>query len=179
MGILVTSGSRALAAEGPAAGAPDAAGAAVLKVLVWYDSDRPFDSLRYRAYDVAKGQYTKAVDDWIALVGRAYPRYTTVVLDVTAGGGDPAAAVAAAVDDLKLTMAQSVLRGSGVLDGRRSAYASGYAGVQGPSQPVAGPGRTPFKNVVPRPFPPLGASGTSTPPSYPFPNPFPYPRPHP
>jgi len=179
-GILVTGRSLALAAEGQAGGVPDAADASLFKVLVWYDSDRPFDSLRYRAYEVARGQYTKAVDDWLELVRRSYPRYTALVLDVTAGGGDPAATIAAAVDDLKYTMAQSILRGYAGREGGPSRYAAGYAGVESPRRPGAGPGSTPFRNVVPRSFSGLGASGSMpSRPSCLFPVPFPYPRPHP
>jgi hypothetical protein len=179
-GLLVTCRSLALAAEGQAGGAPGAALAGQFKVLVWYDSERPFDSLRYRAYEVARGQYTKAVDDWLDLVRRSYPRYTALVLDVTAGDREPAAAIAAAVDDLKYTMAQSILRGYAGREGGPSRYAAGYAGVESPRRPGAGPGSTPFRNVVPRSFSGLGASGSmpSRPP-YLFPNPFPYPRPHP
>jgi hypothetical protein len=169
----------ARAAEPPDAGpAPSAAG--VFKLLMWYDRARPFDSFQYRAYDVERGEYTKAVEDWVALVRREYPHYAVSVRDVTVAPGDPPTTIARVAEDEKLALARLILRRYSIGgDFGRFGYNSGYSGIG--TRPGAAPGASPspFANPIPRAFPPLGAAGTTPPPSYPFPHPMPYPRPHP
>ena len=77
--------------------------------MIWYDRSRPFETFRHRAYDVGKGEYTRAVDDWMALMERSYPGYTVSVHDLPAAEGDPAERIAAAVEEEKLALARFIL----------------------------------------------------------------------
>jgi hypothetical protein len=89
-GILTTSELPSRAAGPADAGPSPPPTASVYKLLIWYDRSRPFDSFQYRAYNVTRGQYTKAVDDWMVLVRREFPRYTVAVRELTIAAGDPA-----------------------------------------------------------------------------------------
>jgi hypothetical protein len=52
------------------------------KVLVWYRLDDPLGTFKYQVYDVRKGQYTSAVDRWVAEVRKNFAGYLVVVRDV-------------------------------------------------------------------------------------------------
>jgi hypothetical protein len=169
---LIARAIPANAAEAPG-GAPERPTATVLRLVIWYDRRRPFDSFRYRVYDLGKGQYTRAVDDWRALLARSYPDYTVITRDLAVPGGDPSRQIAAAVEEEEYNLARLILGKYGIgAHGRAPGYSRGYSGLRRPP-------RSPFRNEIPRSFPPLGASRTTPGPSPFFPSPFPYPRPHP
>ncbi len=162
-GSLIAIGSQVRADPPPA-----------ITLVIWYDRARPFETFRHRAYDVQKGEYTKAVDDWRALMARDYPGYSVAVRDLPAAGGDPAHRIAAAVEDEKLMLARSILAA------HSNTYGSGYQGFSRSPQrytPYSNPSR--FKNAIPSSLPPLGAAHPVAPQPYLYPNPMPYPRPHP
>jgi hypothetical protein len=69
-------GHRSAAATGP-----NLVGADYV-VLIWYGQDRPLETFQYQIYDVRKGEYTAAVDDWIKAVREKYPGYLVRVLPV-------------------------------------------------------------------------------------------------
>jgi hypothetical protein len=169
-----------LAALASDAGGPADPGPLRFKVVTWYDRERPFDSFRYRAYNLEKGEYTKAVDDWRSLMDRKYPGYTVTVLDLAVTEGDPARKIGEAVEEQNYVLAKAILQGSGIGSERRaSGYSSGYLGFSSVPCPRRSPGGYPFKNPVPRSFSQQGAAHTIPSSSYLYPNPFPYPRPHP
>lgn len=76
------SGAGALAADdgkvqkpaGAPAPAVDLAGADLV-VVVWYRGDDALETFKYRVYDVRKGEYTAAVDEWVAMMRRKFPGY--------------------------------------------------------------------------------------------------------
>jgi hypothetical protein len=178
--LVVRAGIRADAADPPDAGQPSPPAPSDFKLVVWYDRARPFDSFQYRVYNVTRGQYTKAVDDWMGLMDREFPRYSVAVRELRAVEADSAATVAAAVDDEKLTLAKSILQKYSIGDARRrSSYDSGYSGLWLSPAPSSIGNRSPFKNPAPRITPGLGSARMSPPPTYLFPTPWPYPRPHP
>jgi hypothetical protein len=183
-GLLFLAAILSLAPQAPDAGGPADPEPLRFKVVTWYDRDRPFDSFRYRAYDVGKGEYTKAVDDWRSLMDRKYPGYTVTVLDVAVTEGDPARKIAEAVEEQKYILAKAILRGTGIGSERRGfssrySYSSGYLGFGSPPSPRRSTSGSPFKNSVPRSFSQRGASDAHSRPWDLYPNPFPYPRPHP
>jgi hypothetical protein len=171
---------QARAADPPAAGPPPPSAPSVYKLVLWYDRTRPFDSFQYRAYNVTRGQYTKAVDDWMALMRRDFPRYTVAVRDLTLPEGDPAGKIAAAVEDEKLALAKSILQRYAIGEKRRrSGYDSGYMGVWAPPAAQRKASGTPFEHPIPKSFPELGSARMTPSGGYLFPHPWPYPRPHP
>ncbi|WP_165066746.1 hypothetical protein [Paludisphaera rhizosphaerae] len=52
------------------------------KVVAWYDRASPVATFRYQSYDLRKGDYTPAVDQWIAMMRSTFPHYEVVVRDV-------------------------------------------------------------------------------------------------
>ena len=79
----------AAAGPGEAAGRKNSAGVNVTNlagadhvVLIWYRRDQPLETFQYQSYDVRKGEYTPAVDDWIALMHAKHPRYLVLVRKV-------------------------------------------------------------------------------------------------
>jgi hypothetical protein len=69
-------GQRSAAAAGPNLTGAD------YVVLIWYGQDRPLETFQHQIYDVRKGEYTAAVDDWIKAVREKYPGYLVRVLPV-------------------------------------------------------------------------------------------------
>jgi hypothetical protein len=179
--FLIATGTPSRADLAPPAEAPAATGAAAIKLVLWYDRARPFETFRFRAYDLGKGEYTKAVDDWMALMERSYPGYTVAVRDLPAMEGDPAGRIAAAVEDEKLALARLILEKYSMGSPRRNlTYGSGYSGFSwSPQSSVLNRNVSPFANAIPRSLYPLGAAHTVPSQPYLFPTPMPYPRPHP
>jgi hypothetical protein len=179
--ILVGSlAPRVDAAEPADAVTPPSAALSDFKLVLWYDRARPSASLQHRVYNVTRGQYTKAVDDWMGLMAREFPRYTVLVRELTVAEAGSAEKVAAAVEDEKLALAKSIMEKYGIGDARRrSSYASGYSGLWLAPSPSSKANLSPYKNPVPRSFPELGSARMTPMPGYLFPNPWPYPRPHP
>lgn len=52
------------------------------KVVAWYDRAAPVATFRYQTYDLRKGDYTPAVDEWVAMMRARFPHYEVVVRDV-------------------------------------------------------------------------------------------------
>ena len=53
-----------------------------VKIAVWYRRDRPLDTFKYQVYDLRKGEYTRAVDDWLTFLRTRYPAYQVHIRDV-------------------------------------------------------------------------------------------------
>ena len=83
---LLAAAWAALGAAAPQARSPAPPSAASrhaeFKVAIWYRRDRPLDTFRYQIYDLRKGEYTGAVDDWLTLMRTRFPGYESVVRDV-------------------------------------------------------------------------------------------------
>ena len=143
------------------------------KVAIWYRRDRPLDTFRYQIYDLRKGQYTEAVDDWLTLMRTSFPTYEAVVRDVDL------AREKGETESLKVgSIIRQELLAAAALEG---VFIGGAAG--GPSRSLyPRPGLPPAPEWVGRPFPPArGLPGTIdlNPPRPSYPVPVPYPRPHP
>jgi len=139
------------------------------KVVTWYDRSDPIATFRYRGYDVRRGEYTPAVDAWLATMREKHPNYKVVVQDV----------------DLARESGPTELRKVGSVIHRELLAAAAAEGLfMGPSardvvgkaprtvhlRPIAEPG--PYLPSVPRTF-------EQNPTPYGFPVPMPFPRPHP
>lgn len=143
------------------------------KVAIWYRRDRPLDTFRYQIYDLRKGQYTEAVDDWLTLMRTSFPTYEAVVRDVDL------AREKGETESLKVgSIIRQELLAAAALEG---VFIGGAAA--GPSRSLyPRPGLPPAPERVGRPFPPShGLPGTIdlNPPGPSYPVPVPYPRPHP
>jgi hypothetical protein len=51
-------------------------------VLVWYRGDDALATFQHQTYDVRIGEYTGAVDDWLAMMRSRHPRYVVRALRV-------------------------------------------------------------------------------------------------
>ncbi len=51
-------------------------------VLVWYRRNDPLGTFEHQFYDVRKGEYTPAVDDWLTVMRTKHPNYLVVVRPV-------------------------------------------------------------------------------------------------
>ena len=69
-------GQRSAKTPGPDLGRAD------FVVLIWYRRNDPLGTFQYQTYDVRKGEYTAAVDDWIKLMREKYPAYLVHVQKV-------------------------------------------------------------------------------------------------
>jgi hypothetical protein len=85
------------AGPGQAAGGRKSAGATATNlagadhvVLVWYRREQPLETFQTQSYDVRKGEYTPAVDEWIALMHAKHPGYVVLVrkVDLSRERGD-------------------------------------------------------------------------------------------
>jgi hypothetical protein len=149
------------------------------KVVFWYQNGQ----LKHQAYDVRKGQYTKAVDDWVNRVHYdssglyvvpgplAFVR--DVFLDTQPGENEPRK-LAAAIAEIERQ----------VNDRERQAivdrvYTRAYVVPAARFATPLEPQRTPWPQPLPIWMSSPGAGGYSVPPTPPFPFPYPYVRPHP
>ncbi|KAJ3058103.1 hypothetical protein HK102_010691, partial [Quaeritorhiza haematococci] len=83
LGATAFYGAVAIAQEAPR---PEpAAPRADYKVVAWFDLARPIASFQYQVYDVRKGDYTPAVEAWVAMMAAKFPNYDVAVRDVAAG----------------------------------------------------------------------------------------------
>jgi hypothetical protein len=89
LSAAIADADAAEAGPGEAAGGRKSAGAKATTlagadhvVLIWYRRDQPLETFQYQTYDVRKGEYTPAVDDWIALMQAKHPRYLVLVRKV-------------------------------------------------------------------------------------------------
>jgi hypothetical protein len=148
------------AAAGPRPGSVD------FKVLVWYRRDDPLGTFKYQVYDVRKGEYTRAVDEWIELVRNKHPDYILTVRNV----------------DLRQLYGQTELLKVGSVIKNELLGAAAFAGIvlgTGPSITRVSPPSPARSNPIFAPrLNPLGSSGANLGPNpYLFPVPYPYPRP--
>jgi hypothetical protein len=74
---LVAAVGQPVASPGPAKPAH-----ADYKIAVWYRRDRPLETFRYQIYDVRKGEYSRAVEDWLGVMQSKYTLYVAAVRDV-------------------------------------------------------------------------------------------------
>lgn len=143
------------------------------KVVAWFDRARPIESFQYQVYDVRKGDYTPAVDAWVALMAAKYPGYEVAVRDV----------------DLAREKGPTEIRKVGAVVHRELLAAAAAEGVfldgAPPRRIVARRPLTPRLVPIEGPFAPSpylpSARMRFLQPSTPvgFPVPMPYPRPHP
>jgi len=155
--------------EQKASAAPD------FKVAVWYDLRRPVETFRFQTYDVRKGQYTPAVEEWLDLMTRRYPNYLAYVkpIRLRKDGGTEAEQVAAAIDRERIVAAGFVI-------GPRPSAVAPFieTGTRPRGWGTAAPARIGGSPV--RSFSAPGSGGLRPiSPSNPSPFPVPYPRPHP
>ncbi len=156
-------------------GAPSAVAPrpAEYKVVFWYRRDRPIETFQYQAYDVRKGEYTKAVVDWAAMMRKKHPGYEVVVRDVNLereAGPNETRKVGAVIHRELLAAAAEV----GVFVGPLGNSARSIPTYQTPDvRARLGPAR-----VVP-PYSPLEPMLYQNALPRGFPVPMPYPRPHP
>jgi hypothetical protein len=153
---------------GPALGqAPDlnrSPRSADLKIVFWYDRNRPLDTFHYQVYDLRAGEYTPEVDRWIGNVKARFPHYVAYAraIDLSRESGE--------TEKLKTG---SAIKNEFVAIGSSYGYPFG-APRSAPSAVV------PTRSVRPsRPFHLPVSPSTLSPQPTPFPTPFPYPRPHP
>jgi hypothetical protein len=132
-----------------------------LKIAVWYREADPLDTFRYQVYDLRRGEYSPAVDQWSADVRARYPAYRVYVRDVVLArqrGASEKYRIGAAIMDEFLAVGA----------------AHGYD--------FRPPAPTPATRSVATPRPSLPVGGlppVGGPPAPSFPVPVPYPRPHP
>ncbi len=144
------------------------------KVVVWYRRDRPLETFQSQEYDVRKGQYTPAVEQWLELMKTRYPGYVLIVRNVDLEherGATEGLRVGAVIK--RELMAAAALEGVVVgapAPGLNLRSSNSLAGKGGSTAP-------------PGAFTPLGASRSGSlnlgPTGPSFPVPMPYPRPHP
>jgi hypothetical protein len=143
------------------------------KVVVWYRRDRPIETFRHQVYDVRKGEYSRAVDDWINMMKAEYPGYLVYVREVDLDrefGPSEARKVGAVVHRELLAAAASI----GVFVGPLAPPVTGLHSYQpyefrSTLRPVRV--RPPYSRL----FPLFNQNPTPVG----FPVPIPYPRPHP
>jgi len=152
----------------PAADAPEAASRVDFKVVSWFDRARPIASFQYQVYDIRKGDYTPAVDAWVAMMREKYPNYDVRVspVDLTREAGPTEKRKVGAVVHRELLAAAAA---EGVFLGGASNVREmirrqpltvrieplpGFGGpyVPSPAQ-MAAPGLAPAGFPVPIPFP--------------------------
>jgi hypothetical protein len=101
-------------------------------VLVWYRRDDPLGTFQHQVYDVRKGEYTAAVDDWIRMMREKYPRYFVQVrrVDLDRERGDTERLKVGSVIYRELLMAAAE---SGVVLGAPLRISPGPSAAQRPS----------------------------------------------
>jgi hypothetical protein len=162
---------RALAGPGEAAGVRRPVGRGPARadfvVLIWYRRTDALKTFQYQNYDVRKGEYTGAVDDWIRLMQEKHPAYLVRVRPVDLrrerGGTEKLKVGSVVYRELLIAAAES-----GVVLGAPLEISSG---------PSVSGGR-PARSNLPAAL--GGGDRSYLNPSAPsFPVPLPYPRPHP
>ncbi|QEH34933.1 hypothetical protein OJF2_34780 [Aquisphaera giovannonii] len=171
---LVLISTAIAAAQSPAQPQPQPAAkpapAIAYKVVVYYRRDRPLDTFQYQVYDLRRGEYTKAVRDWEALMESRFPNYEVRVRPV----------------DLSREKGRTEKLKLGAVIQRELFAAAALQGVFIGAPPMITPGASASRGLAPAPrlpgLSPLGGGYTPLnlgPPPYTFPVPVPYPRPFP
>lgn len=181
---VAASSNSATTAHAAERAAPDAAQqTADFRVVFWYHGGQ----LKSRAYDLRKGQYTKAVDDWVNRVhydSSGYfvlPGPMATVRDVSLEkepGATETEKLSGAIARLKLAIEGA---------NRNSLATAGYLHSLRVFDDRTGLRDAPTAHAayryIPEPLPFAPGSGglfaPYGPAPYPFPNPYPYVRPHP
>lgn len=163
----------AIAAPHPADVGPGEAGRegmdrADYMVVIWYRGDDALGTFQYQTYDVRKGEYTPAVEDWLSMVRARFPRYEVRALPVDL------ARERGATEKLKVG---SVIQRELLVAAARSGVILG-----GPMR--IGPGPSPSRRPAPAVDlgirrPGTGGASDLNRPANASPFPIPYPRPHP
>jgi hypothetical protein len=162
------------------------------KIAFWYRRSDPLTSIRHQVYDVRRGEYTRAVDDWLETIRVKHPAYAAYVKDVRLKPGTGGAS--GAKKQLATVILQEYLDkggpngGLGVREGFGPWTDSGF-GLPGEigERPRARPMPRPDASEYLRGYGFINQPGANRPPSFLFapgstpPSPFPYPyvRPHP
>jgi hypothetical protein len=144
------------------------------RVIVWYRRDRPLDTFKYQTYDLRKGEYTDAVDDWLELMRAKFGKYEVIVREVTLSqeSGTTESLKVGSVVKRELLAAAAL---EGVFVGE-----PGYRGsARPPSLRQAPPAAPDHFRSSPRLRPGAPGAMNLNPPGPSFPFPIPYPRPHP
>jgi hypothetical protein len=155
-------GSTTDAQEAPTPTPPSSPGRAY-KVAFWYELARPWSTAKYRAYDLAKGDYDQtAVDRWQRTIFEKYPNMGATVRDLSTVG-EPGATEA---ERLASAVEREKKRWADLNKGPSMPRPSMVPSNPAPRTRDKGVSRASFD------FPSPGSSGT---PMYPSPSPFPYP----
>ncbi len=142
------------------------------RIAIWYDRARPLGTFKYQVYDLRKGEYTRAVDDWLTHLRTRYPGYEAKLRDVVL------AREKGATDQLRVgAVLNRELLAAAALEGVFLGVPIANPGGSQPS--FALPASPPDRGFTPLPrlMPPVRLDLGPPPPS--FPVPMPYPRPHP
>ncbi|WP_165228254.1 hypothetical protein [Aquisphaera insulae] len=171
--LLLTLSSIAIAAAQPPSHlAAGPAQVIAYRVVVYYRRDRPLDTFQYQIYDLRKGEYNKAVEDWEALMKSRFPDYEVRVrpVDLAREKGETEKLKVGAVIQREL-LAAAALQGVFVGGPPMIVPAASSPAPRRLSPSPALPGLSPPDGR----FTPLNLG----PPAYSFPVPVPYPRPFP
>ncbi len=182
-------------ALGPGANSLDAGASAPaeFKVAYWFDRRDPLNTFRFQAYDLRKGEYTAAVDEWLRRMKTSYPRYEAYVKEVRAQSRSD---LATAILNENLAVGGPTT-GTGIRDdhglglvnlssNRPIGYSSAYTGPSSSRSSLSFSNSNLFgrsslgdssQSLLGRP--PGSGAYQPSPPTYLYPIPYPYPRPHP
>ena len=182
-------------ALGPGANSLDAGASAPaeFKVAYWFDRRDPLNTFRFQAYDLRKGEYTAAVDEWLRRMKTSYPRYEAYVKEVRAQSRSD---LATAILNENLAVGGPTT-GTGIRDdhglglvnlssNRPIGYSSAYTGPSSSRSSLSFSSSNLFgrsslgdssQSLLGRP--PGSGAYQPSPPTYLYPIPYPYPRPHP
>jgi len=170
---LIVAGASLSAFAGQGVPPADAPRRADYKVVFWYRRDRPIETFQYQVYDVRKGEYTTAVDDWADMMRKRYRGYEVAVREVNLEreeGPNETRKVGAVIHRELLAAAAEVGVFIGPLEAKastgRTYRAPDVLGRLGPARVVS-------------PYSPLEPVFNQNPLPAGFPVPMPYPRPHP
>jgi hypothetical protein len=167
--VMAVAPATLLAAVGQpgASSGPSKPAQADFKVAVWYRRDRPLETFQYQVYDVRKGEYTRAVDEWLALMQSKYTMYVVAVRDVD---------LAREKGETELLKVGSVIKrdllAAAAIDGV-------FLGEPVARAPARGGGLSPRRELAGRPSalsPGNSGAINLNPPGPSFPMPVPYPR---
>jgi hypothetical protein len=187
MAVMETS---AMEADLPPTAAP---GPPEYKVAFWFDRRDPLNTFRFQAYDLRKGEYAPAVDEWLAVMRASYPGYRAYVKEVRARSvSELTTAILAENLAVGGPNTGAGIRDSWGLGGVRllleplGGYSSAYSGpsstrsglsISSPNHFGGSSPGVPSQSLLGRA--PGSGAYQQPPPAYLYPVPYPYPRPHP
>ena len=117
------------------------------KVVVWYRQSDPLGTFKFEIYDVRKGEYTAAVDDWINDVRARFPSYYVSLraVDLAREKGATDLLKVGKVIDREVAVAAAragIVIGSGRIDLPPVGYGIFGAGTAAASSRTRGPSRS-------------------------------------